>query len=53
MWNHDWRSRTLWAFRFVQEYEFKPVLAFGNKVVVIGLPDPICWVANNDNKAKP
>lgn len=52
MQNHDWRSETLWAFKFVQEYELKPVLAFRYDLLIVGMPKPAYWVANNDNEAK-
>lgn len=53
MLNHpSWRVRTLNAFKFVQEYEFMPVLAFGNSLLVVGMPQPKLWIAENDNKAK-
>lgn len=48
-----WSIRTLDAFAIIQNYEPKPVLAFGNKLLVIGLPKPVLWVAHNDNEAKP
>lgn len=48
-----WAIRTLDAFDFVQDYEMASVMAFGNKIIVIGIPEPMLWVASNDNKAKP
>lgn len=47
-----WAIRTLEAFDFVQKYELNPVMAFGNKIIVIGMPEPMLWAASNDNKAK-
>lgn len=47
-----WRARTLNAFKFVQEFEFKPVLAFGNSLLVVGMPEPVHWIAHNDNEVK-
>jgi hypothetical protein len=47
-----WSIRTLSAFKFVQEFELEPVMAFGNKLIAVDLPEPVYWVANNDNKAK-
>ena len=47
-----WQIRTLSAFRFVQEFELTPVMAFGNKLIAVGLPAPEYYIANNDNKAK-
>ena len=44
-----WAIRTINAFCFIQDYEFKPVMAFGNKLVVVGLSEPIMWIAQNDN----
>lgn len=47
-----WHLRTLNIFKFVQEFEFKPVMAIRNKLLVVGLPEPIFWTADNDNEAK-
>ena len=47
-----WSIRTLSAFKFVQEFELEPVLAFGNRLVAVGLPSPEYYVPSNDNKAK-
>lgn len=52
MYNLMWQVRILEAFNFIQEFERKPVLAFGNGVLVVGMPEPLYWIANNDNKAK-
>lgn len=54
MWNlPPWAIRTLDAFDFVQNYEMASVMAFGNKLLVVGLPEPVMWIAQNDNEAKP
>ena len=47
-----WAIRTLDAFAFIQCYEFAPVLAFGNRLIVVGIPEPMMWIAQNDNEAK-
>ena len=47
-----WSIRTIRAFYFVQDYELKPVLAFGNSLLVVGMPEPKYWIADNDNKVK-
>lgn len=49
---NPWSIRTLKAFKFVQEFEFRPVLAFKNNLLVVGIPEPVYWVANNDNVVK-
>lgn len=45
-----WAIRTLDAFDFIQEFELMPVVAFGNRLIVIGLPEPAYWIAQNDNE---
>ena len=49
----QWSIRTIDAFCFIQDYEFKPVMAFGNRLMVVGLPEPVYYIVQNDNEAKP
>lgn len=44
-----WAIRTLEAFKFVHEYETGNILAFGNGLLVVGMPEPLLWIAHNDN----
>ena len=50
----SWAIRTIDTFYFIRDYGYQqPLLAFGNSILIVGIPEPILWRAENDNEAKP